>query len=412
MKILYLNTTGSLGGAEMCLVDVLAALRGAPPGWGLELIVGEDGPLAAEARALGVPVAVLPLPGSAARLGDSGAKGRAGKLALALGAARASGPMAAYLGRLGKAIRASGADVLHTNGMKAHLLGSWASPSGMPLLWHLHDYLGSRAVMGRLLRMAARPGRTLGVGVSRSVADDARGVLRGRAEVTFAYNAADLRRFSPEGPRVDLDAACGLPPAAEGTVRVGLIATFALWKGQGTFLEAVAAIPGDLRRRARFVIVGGPIYKTGGSQWTIEALKAKAEALGLAGEVGFAGFQPDPAAAIRGLDVVVHASTQPEPFGRVIVEGMACGRAVVAVETGGSGELFTPGEDALGVPAGDPGALAKALSDLIADADLRSRLGAAGRLSAEGRFDRDALAPTWEAIYAEASAVGRPAGRT
>ncbi len=75
------------------------------------------------------------------------------------------------------------------------------------------------------------------------------------------------------------------------------------------------------------------------------------------------------------LDVVVHASTRPEPFGRVIVEGMACGRAVVAVRDGGSAELFEDGVEALGVPPDDPDALAAAIDRLVADADLRRSPG-------------------------------------
>ena len=50
---------------------------------------------------------------------------------------------------------------------------------------------------------------------------------------------------------------------------------------------------------------------------------------------------------MRALDVVVHASTQPEPFGLVIAEAMACGRAVVVSSGGGAAEIVTPGEDAL-----------------------------------------------------------------
>jgi glycosyltransferase involved in cell wall biosynthesis len=141
------------------------------------------------------------------------------------------------------------------------------------------------------------------------------------------------------------------------------------------------------------------LYRTSGSQWTLDALRARAVALGLAGRVGFTGYQADPAAALRALDVVVHASTQPEPFGRVIVEGMACARAVVAVATGGAAELFEPEVNALGCPPGDAGALAIAIARLVEDPDLRARLGAAGRQAALERFDRRRLADEWAALY-------------
>jgi glycosyltransferase involved in cell wall biosynthesis len=400
VNILYLNTTGTLGGAELCLLDVMASLRRSRPDWSLTLILGEDGPLREEAEALGVICRVQPLPASVAQLGDAGLKDRSGKprgrLALMAKAAPAAAPAAAYLARLRKAVRESKPDRIHTNGMKAHVLGVWAAPKGIPVVWHLHDYVGSRAIMARLLRLVARRGVS-GVAVSRSVAADAAAALGSRVPVRTVYNAIDLERFSPNGSAVDLDAASGLDPAPPGTIRVGLVGTFAKWKGQDVFLEAAAKI--DPSRPSRFYIVGGPIYRTGGSQWTLEELKARAHELNLAGRVGFAGFQRDPSSAIRGLDVVVHASTRPEPFGRVIVEGMACGKAVIAVKDGGSAELFDDDVTALGTAVDNPGALAVAMDRLIGDADLRAKLGTNGRASVVERFDRQGLADQWARIY-------------
>lgn len=400
MNILYLNTTGTLGGAELCLLDVMASLRRSRPGWSLTLIAGEDGPLREEAEALGVSCRVMPLPASVARLGDAGLKDRGGKprgrLALMAKAAPAAAPVAAYLARLRRAMREARPDRVHTNGMKSHVLGTWTAPRGVPVVWHLHDYVGSRAVMAKLLRLVARRGVS-GVAVSHSVAADAAGALGPRVPVQAVYNAVDLDRFAPEGPAVDLDAASGLDPAPPGTVRVGLVGTFARWKGQDVFLDAAARV--DPSRPSRFYIVGGPIYHTGGSQWTLDELKARAGASTPPGKVGFAGFQRDPSAAIRGLDVVVHASTRPEPFGRVIVEGMACGKAVIAVKAGGSAELFDDGVTALGIAADDPGSLAAAMDRLIGDPALRARLGAHGRASVVERFDRDGLADQWARVY-------------
>jgi glycosyltransferase involved in cell wall biosynthesis len=401
LKILYVNPVGTIGGAEMCLLDVLATVREARPAWRLGVLLGDDGPLREAVAGLGLPCTVLPLPRGLARMGDSGERpagggwGRGGALAVRGSAAALA--TASYLTRLRRLIRAEAPDRVQTNGMKAHVLGAWAAPRGVPVVWHLHDYLGSRPVMARLLRGSARR-RLAAVAVSRSVADDAARVLGPRVPVRTIYNAVDLERFAPgpdDGAR--LDEASGLPPAAPGTVRVGLVATFAVWKGHGVFLDAVARISTD--RPCRFYIVGGPIYRSRGSQVSAEELRARAEALGLGGRLGFVGHQADPAGAIRALDVVVHASTRPEPFGRVIVEGMACGRAVVAIADGGAAELFEDGVTALGCPPRDPDALARAIARLIADPDLRRRLGHAGRGAARARFDRQRLAEEWNHVY-------------
>jgi glycosyltransferase involved in cell wall biosynthesis len=403
LKLLYLNPTGVLGGAEMCLLDLLAAVRADRPGWSARVVLGDDGPLRAAVEALGVSCAVLPMPARLAAVGDAGlalsAGGRgAGRLALAARGPAAAAAASAYLATLRRRIRAEAPDLLQTNGMKAHVLGAWAAPRGLPVVWHLHDYLAGRAVMARLLRWSARPG-VRGVAVSHSVADDAARVLGPRVPVVPIHNAVDLDRFRPgpgDGPW--LDALAGLPPTGAGhVVRVGLVATYARWKGHETFLDAVSRLPADLP--ARFYVVGGPLYKSAGSQHDPAELRAKAAALGLSGRVGFAGHRDDPAAVYRALDVVVHASTRPEPFGRVIVEAMACGRAVVAAPTGGAAELFEDGVSALACPPGDPDALAAAVRRLVADPALRRSLGETGRAAAEARFDRRRLAGEWSRVY-------------
>jgi len=396
----------------MCLLDLLAGFRASRPGWSLKVILGDDGPLAGEVSALGVGCDVLPMPGRLAALGDAGlgpargGGGAGGRVALAGRGAGAALAASAYLRRLRRALRAEAPDLVHTNGMKAHVLGAWAAPRRVPVVWHLHDYPGSRAVMARLLRWSARR-PVCGVAVSRSVADDAAGVLGPGVPVVMVHNAVDTERFAPgPGDGAWLDAEAGLPPAAPGTVRVGLVATYARWKGHEVFLEAAARLAGG--PPARFFVIGGPLYRSAGSQYSHDELRAAADRLGLGGRVGFVGHQREPSAVYRALDVVVHASTRPEPFGRVIVEAMACGRAVVASRAGGAVELFADGVSALGTPPGDPAALADALTRLAADAGARRDLGAAGRAEAVARFGRDRLAGEWSRVYRDALGGRRP----
>src|SRR4051812_6736193 len=73
---------------------------------------------------------------------------------------------------------------------------------------------------------------------------------------------------------------------------------------------------------------------------------------------GFVPFQARVEAVYRALDVVVHASTRPEPFGLTIAEAMACGRPLVAARAGGAAELFEDEVEALGLPEVSAGALA------------------------------------------------------
>jgi len=211
----------------------------------------------------------------------------------------------------------------------------------------------------------------------------------------------------PSGPALDLDALAGLPPAAPGTVRVGLMATFARWKGHLTFLDALSRLPGDLPVRG--YVIGGPVYQTAGSQVTLEELRDACTRLGLDGRVGFAGFQSDRGAALRALDITVHASTSPEPFGLVIAEAMSTGRAIITSATGGAAELVRAGVDALTAAPGDAGELARALEQLVRDHHLRDTLGHSARQAALARFSLARFAGEIAAVYGRVCPEARAA---
>jgi len=387
MKIVYLNPSGQIGGAEQSLLDLIAGVHAAEPAWELALITGSDGPLVARARELGVRTTVLEFPGALARLGDAAVGGPAGRTrnraSLLAGLGLAGAPTLAYARRLRAVLRDYAPDLVHTNGFKMHILGAWASAPGIPIVWHVHDYVRARPMMSRLMRMYA--GRcAVAIANSDSVARDVREACGPGLRVVRIYYAIDLAVFSCDGPALNLDALAAMPRAEEGVVRVGLLATFARWKGHEVFLRALAALPAELPVRG--YVIGGPIYRSEGSQYSIEELRAIATRLGVERRVGFTGLVDDPAGALRALDVAVHASTEPEPFGRAIAEAMLCGRAVIAAAGGGASEIFSEGVDALAHPAGDASALARRIAELAGDRELRARLGAAGRRSAERRF--------------------------
>jgi glycosyltransferase involved in cell wall biosynthesis len=406
LKIVYLNPSGQMGGAERSLLDFMASLRAAEPDVALELIAGADGAFLDQARALGVAARALPYPRALARLGDAGAAGGGGssktRLLGKLGRASLSTPsVALYTTRLRHALSAAAPDLIHTNGFKMHVLGAWAAPRGVPLLWHIHDYVSSRPLMAHLMR--AHAGRcAAAIANSRSVAGDVRAACGAGLRVFPIHNAVDLTRFSPEGPALDLDRLACLPPPSHPVVRIGLVATMAQWKGHEVFLRALAMLADE--PRVRGYVIGGALYQTEGSQRDLDELRRLAERLGLAGRVGFTGFVDDAAAAMRALDVVVHASTQPEPFGLVIAEAMACGRAVVVSLGGGAAEIVTPGEDALVYEVGSVPALAERMRELARDPVLRAALGASAAQSARRRFARERLADELMPIYRMLSA--------
>ncbi len=407
MRIVYLNPSGQLGGAERCLLDVMEGVRRQEPGWTLTLIASRSGPLLAAAEALGVGTRVLPMPEEVATLGDSAAQGRRARLiGVGVRGVGALGGLVSYGRRLSRELKQLAPDIVHTNGYKMHIMGAWSRPASAALVWHLHDYASSRPLMGPAIKFFSR--RTdAAIAVSQSVADDIAPVWRGRRPIQVVLNAVNLDVFRPDGPHADLDALAGMAPAAPGTVRIGLVATMGRFKGHDIFLRAMAQLPRELPVRG--YIVGGALYETQGSEWSMAALRQLAEDLHVSDRVGFTGFVSEPAPAMRALDVVVHATTGPEPFGLVIAEGMACGRAVITSGAGGAAEIVMPGEDALTHTPGSATELAAAMERLVRDPALRQRLGAAARRHAEARFNRDRLGGALVAICRAAASDRRSA---
>lgn len=394
MRIVHLTTSGELGGAETSLLALVAGLRQAQPDWSISVIAPGPGALVEELTTRGIAVSVLPFPRVLSRLGESGddAHGfgrRAGAVVASIG----------YASRLARALRRERPAIVHAHGFKMHVLGAIARPPRAAVIWHVHGYIGQRPFTSRALRRLA-PRVSAVVANSRSVAADVERAIGTRVPVHAMYNAVDLARFAPTGPRLDLDALAGFPPAPEGTVRVGLVSTLGRWKGHATFLDALRQVPPALPLRA--YVIGGAIYETEGSQVSIDELRRESDARGLGDRLGFTGFVRNAADAMRALDIVVHASTEPEPFGMVIAEAMACGRAVVASRAGGAAELIDDNVDALSHDPGDADGLARAIARLAADPGLRTRLGTAARARAERSFDCGRLAAALAPLYREA----------
>jgi glycosyltransferase involved in cell wall biosynthesis len=405
MRVLFLSPVSVVGGAERVLLTAVAGVRQVDPTAVVRVLAPAEGPLLDAARAAGAEAEAVPMPAALARLGDSQLRSVGkwrGRLGLLGRAAWAVPAACRYVARLRSAVAAFRPDLVHSNGIKTHLLSRVAVPRGVPVVWHLHDFYGLRPAAARLLRRASGRVRA-GVAISRAVAADAGKVLPG-VPVEVIPNAVDLVRFSP-GLGDDLDALAGLSPAPAGTVRVGLVATYARWKGHLTFLDAARRLADAAGPPLRWYVVGGPIYQTA-AQFTPDELRAAAAARGVADRVGFVPFRSDPAGVYRALDVVVHASTLPEPFGLTVVEAMACGRAVVVSAAGGAAELFTDGHDGLGVAPGDSAGLAAAVAKLAADPGLRARLGAAARESVTARFDATAYGPRLVTLYRRLCGAG------
>ena len=360
INILYLNPAGFIGGAEKSLLDLLDNL---PPERFRPLVaLLSPGPMAEALRERSIDCRLLPL--SPALLELSRGKGKNSPGALLAAPFRLL-PAAGQLGRL---IRKERISIVHTNGLKAHLLGTLpARFNGRPVVWHFRDLPG-RGGYGRLFRRLAR------ILPSRIIANSAavKRELGNPARARVVYNGVAIPPAPDEAGTGRRREKLGL---GKGELVIGTIGHLAPLKGYEDFLQAIPAIL-EKFPASRFLITGDAIYPA----WRDyrRSLEARAEELGVAGAVIFTGGRTDPGEILPALDIFVLPSRS-EGFGRANLEAMAAGLPVVSTNVGGIPEVVIDGETGLLVPPNRPAALARAIITLAEDQGRRSKFGAAGR---------------------------------
>jgi glycosyltransferase involved in cell wall biosynthesis len=352
-----------------------------------------DGPLKAKLAEASVETHILPLaPGIAQMRKDT----LGGKTLLRL---KDVAGILMYIGRLARFMRAQRIDLVHTNSLKADVIGGFAARlAGIPVLWHVRDRIETDYLPGSAVstfRWLCRRVPDYVVTNSQATLETLKMGANGRsAAIPSGTRFHQMRRRVQERIQYTREA---LTDAAgtEWLPRVGLIGRIAPWKGQHVFLQAATLV----RQRfpaARFQIIGAALFDEARYEAEIKALTLS---LGLAEQVEFTGFRDDVTELILELDLLVHASTVAEPFGQVILEGMAAGKPVVATRGGGVPEIVEEGVTGLLVPMGDVEAMADAICTVLADPAAAQRMGQQGYQRVCDHFTIEQTARKVEGVY-------------
>jgi glycosyltransferase involved in cell wall biosynthesis len=206
----------------------------------------------------------------------------------------------------------------------------------------------------------------------------------------------DLVAFNPAAVSGDrmmrLAQAWRLPEAAKVILLPGRLTS---WKGQGVLIEALARI-------SRSDICGVLVGSDQGRHQYSSGLVKRAEALGVADRLRLAGQCDDMPAALMLADVVVHASVEPEAFGRVVIEAQAMGRPVIASDLGGPAETVEQGVTGWRVPPGDASALASAIEQVLRlGAEQRAALAERARAGVQADYTVGAMQAATLDVYRE-----------
>jgi glycosyltransferase involved in cell wall biosynthesis len=369
-RLLYVVTLAEVGGAQSYVRDLMSAMQDE---FDVAVAAHGDGPVRAAAAELGVPF--FPLHH----------------------VRRALSPVHDPLGlaELVRLFRRVRPDIVHLNSSKAGVLGRLAGVLALVPIrvftahgWAFKATTGASAKLYLVADRLVRPMTTMVVCVSeteRRAGLAARVcTVEGSIVIPNAVEVGELRRdtFNRTSPGALI-------------VSVGRLAEP---KDFSTLVEALSRVDAGA---ARLRILGdGPLR---------EALTSQIEGLGLDGSVELAGEVTDVGRHLHEADVFV-LSSRSEGMPISVLEAMAAGLPVVATDVGGLSEVVLDGETGILVPAGDTDAMASRLSALVADADLRQRLGDAGHSRAQDLFSL----PGWRERHRElyrSLLLGRAADR-
>ena len=362
-NILFVDHTAVMGGAELCLRDLAVAYA-----HNSKVLLFQDGSLKDHLIKAGVRVSVAPASTTMLNLRTSGG----------LNSLATVPELWNLAGQI--ANEAQGYDLVLANSQKAFITAALSRlRNSPPVCWYLHDILTAQH-FSRLNRRIAvfLANRFASKVLVNSEATGQAFVAAGgnKKLLHVVYNGFESQKFdavsSQDVEAVRSDLGIGDAPL------VGLFSRLSYWKGQHILLSAIKSLPD-----VHVVFVGEALF---GEKAYVEELQEIAAAPELAGRVHWLGFRNDIPTLMKACNIIVHTSTEPEPFGRVIVEGQLAQKPVIASAAGGALELIDDGINGYLVPAGDAQALSERIAQIISDRASATAIAQKGYDNAKANF--------------------------
>ena len=280
-----------------------------------------------------------------------------------------------------RAIRENKIDLVHTHHNlhfgKPEIIASWIA--GVPIVSHFHGYY----MFTHFDKMFSRFVDAF-IYISKDVAEFHTSQVKPRFKSSIIHNGVNLSEFNKtydtDSVRAEFDIAPEQP-------LVGLIGRIDWWKGHEYFLEAMAEISKEAPNASGLII--GPFEENESidrNREYLNKLHSMVSSLDLQDKIIFTGFRDDVPRLMAALDVVVLATSTREPFGLVVIEGMAAGKPVVATAAGGVLDIIEDGVNGSLVPCKDSKAMAQAILNIIFDKDKADKMGLLARQRVAEKF--------------------------
>jgi glycosyltransferase involved in cell wall biosynthesis len=389
VKVLYVNHTAEVSGAERSLLSLLAALDGAVE----RRVATPPGRLSAEVETLGVPTSTI--------------AGTAGSLRLhPLHTPRALAEMSVAALQVRRTARRWHADVVHANSIRTGIVLGLGRLSPAATVVHVRDCLPPGPVTNATMRLIADTATVI-VANSHYTARAVSAAVPG-THIEVVHNAVDLERWDPA--RINrAQARAALGGAGERPVLLGVVAQLSPWKGQDTAIEALRLLR-DEGVDAQLLLIGSAKFVARATRYDNEAyvasLRLRIVEAGLEDRVSWLGEREDVPELVRALDVLLLPSTE-EPFGRALIEAMALGVPVLATEVGGPSEIVTDGREGYLLAPSQPAAWAHAVRRIVDSNDGGLEMGQAGRDRVHTAFTAGHHAAAMFQVYERAAAASR-----
>ena len=363
-RVLFVDHAGELGGAELSLLSITRKLP-----LSCHVLLLSDGPFADELRNAGVSVEVIS--------GNSGL--HAIRRDSRLRSMFLSIPSVFSIVR-NIAKKSRQYDIIYANTQKSFVVAALASLiSRRPVIWHLRDILNDEhfsIYTRKAVIFLANLRASKVIANSRATEKAFHDAGGSKNKTKVIYNAIDFEPFLTTTMNKALKIRGVF--SSKNKVLVGIFGRLAEWKGQHILIEAMKELAG-----VQAIIVGGCLF---GEEEYERRLIQQVQQYGLQDRVHFLGFRTDIPALMKAMDIIVHASISPEPFGRVIVEAMLSERPVIASRAGGVLEIIEHNKTGLLVTPGHPLELAEAIERLISDVSLSEMLVKQAKEVAMQRF--------------------------